>query len=492
MTRVLRRLTTLVVPLLFATACSGGHGGSVPAGPSSVIPDAGHTRAVRDVTPADLHAGGTSALGLGLSGGVQPVGLASNIQQPLPSTTSILGNYGGSANVYYCQTQDVFAKQSFIGANTAAATGACAPLGSPSTGLGGRVDPVDFVGTVQALTIADYTAYKANREPTTGTNFGEPFEAPMSGSAIAFAYKPTDFPGLAGNRLKLSKWSYCAIANGTVTDWNDAAITADNGGTSVTGGTSLPITFLYRSDADGINVALQRHLGKNCNGFGAVAPYNAAPYEDRHVEREAKWTGAAASPTWTGPVTGGFTGVATNALLQQTIQQGHGAVGYVEAQGIPLSGKPHLSAATLQNDADYTSATPGTTFADPLVQTSVQDAFANVNKGAITKGGGDDTDGDNDTHIGTSRPECVLFVRPGRYTKPEAADAYPIVEVEYLAFVGANNAHLANDQTLLSYITSGNADATLVSDGYATLPADVKAEIATAVAGTKHKAPCIQ
>ena len=491
MNREVRRLLALVVPLLFVTACSGGHGGSSPADPS-FIPGAGHARTVRDVTPADLHAGGTSSLGLGLSGGVQPVGLASNIQQPLPSTTSVLGNYGGTANVYYCQTQDVFAKQSFIGANPTAATGPCAPLGSPSTGLGGRVDPVDFVGATEAVTQADYTTYKADREPATGTNFGEPFEAPVSGSAIAFAYKPTDFPGLAGNRLKLSVWSYCAIANGTVTDWNDAAITADNGGTSVTGGTSLPIAFKFRSDVDGINLNLQRHLKTMCAAFFAVPKYNTAPYQG--TGRDATWHGSTPSSTWTGPTTGGFTGVATNALLQQTIQQGHGALGYVEAQGIPISGKPHLSAALLQNAADFVSSTPGTTFADPLVQTSVQDAFSNVGSFAIIKGGAGDFTNflAFPKTLGTTRPECVLYLWSDFYVIPTKADAYPIVEVQYLAFVGAHNGHLADSQTLLSYITSGGADTQLVADGYATMPASVKTAVANAATGAGGKTPCVQ
>ena len=32
--------------------------------------------------------------------------------------------------------------------------------------------------------------------------------------------------------MKLSTWTYCAVANGTIGYWDDPAITADNGGTA--------------------------------------------------------------------------------------------------------------------------------------------------------------------------------------------------------------------------------------------------------------------
>jgi ABC-type phosphate transport system substrate-binding protein len=477
------------------TACSG-RGGSSPALPNSAAP-ANHARVVRDISPNDLHAGGTSSLGFAFAGDNQPMGSAVNTQQPGPLPGSILNGFNTASSAYYCQTGDAFAKQSYIGAAPTAAAAACANYGDTPTGFGARQDPLDFVAVTQGITTAEYATYKADREPATGTNYGEPFEAPVSADAIAFGYRPGDFAGLtAGKRLKLSRWTYCAIANGTIADWNDPAITADNGG-SVTAGASLPLTFIYRTDADGINLNLQRHLTAVCpEGDEWHAPYNAAPYENLSAHRDAQWTGGAPSATWTGPTTGHFQGVALDIFVLITVQAQAGAIGYEQAEEIPNAGFPRIDGALVQNSADYHSSHPGTTFVDPLAQPAVQASLALVNSlgtYAIRYGGAGDAGfgTDQPSQLGTSRPECVLYVKPITYVNPQNAAAYPIVELQYLLFLGQNNVHGATDQKLVSYLTAtgGGADTTFTTTGYATMPTAIKAAVTSAATGTN---PCLK
>lgn len=488
MTRAMRRIITLAIPLLLATACS--HGGQSPMPSTPGGNPSGQARTVKDVTASDLHAGGTAELTFALNGDAQPAGLASNASQPLPQPGSLLAQFGGTGYAFYCTTGDIFAKQSFIGANTTAATAACGAASQTPTGIGGRVDPPDFVVATQGLTTADYTAYKANRQPATGTNFGEPFEAPIAASAIGLAYKPSNLIGLTG-RLKLSRWSYCAIANGTITDWSDAAITADNGNVSVTAGASLPLKFVYRSDADGTNLALQRHLSEVCSTYWH-APYSAAPYQN--VGRSAAWTGGTPSTTWTGN-TGANTVAATTSSgqLQRVQARLNGTAAFAVAEEFAHLGAPKVDAALLQDENDYDSWQPGTVYADALAQANVQVALSNVESDDIRLGGaGDAGFGSNQpTLLATTRPECVLYVRPNSYVNPEQVNAYPIVEISYAIFPGKSNPHLADDKTLVAFLAAsgGAADTALVNGGYATLPTAIKSAVANAVTGTN---PCIQ
>ena len=100
--------------------------------------------------------------------------------------------------------------------------------------------------------------------------------------------------------IKLSTWTYCAIANGTISNWNDPAITADNG-TSVTGGTSEPITFYFRSDSAASTQNFTNHLNTACN-VTWKKPYNKSPYQS--AGHSAAWTFGVNSK-WPGPGSSG-------------------------------------------------------------------------------------------------------------------------------------------------------------------------------------------
>ena len=180
-----------------------------------------------------------------------------HLQEPARSSAA----YGGTGTIYYCLTGSGFGRSEFE-SNNGTATVACAGLGDPATGFGGRQDPLDFVGSDVAMAstecCASGTTY-ANGRLSGSVQWGQPFELPSIGGPIVYGYRPGDFPSV---KIKLSTWTYCAIANGTIGDWNDPAITQDNGG-SVTGGVSEPITFYYplRQERHDLSLYLSPHSG---------------------------------------------------------------------------------------------------------------------------------------------------------------------------------------------------------------------------------------
>ncbi len=72
--------------------------------------------------------------------------------------------------------------------------------------------------------------------------------------------------------LVLSAATYCKIFEGQITNWNDAAITADNGGVSLQDPAeasagfsfSVPLVLVGRSDSSGSTSIFTRHIGAQC------------------------------------------------------------------------------------------------------------------------------------------------------------------------------------------------------------------------------------
>jgi ABC-type phosphate transport system substrate-binding protein len=73
--------------------------------------------------------------------------------------------------------------------------------------------------------------------------------------------------------LRLSPTTYCKIFNGIITNWNDPALTVDNGGVSLAdpndpnnGSWSVPLQIVGRSDSAGATSIFTRHLANVCAG----------------------------------------------------------------------------------------------------------------------------------------------------------------------------------------------------------------------------------
>ena len=477
--RLAKAIVFAAIPSLLMTACGGGNN-ATPAittqSHTSGAPVAGGVAAssvarnanMYDTSSSDLHGGGATFPAQAYNGASQPVGLFTD-NQPLPASNSLFdqSHYGGTANIYYCLTGSGFGRSVFTGANTAGSTAACAALGQTATGFGGRQDPPDFAGTDQAMATTDYQQYLSARETgVQGSGQGEPFEMASIAGPIVFPYTQSQLPGLGTNTLKLSTWTYCAIANGTVTNWNDPAIKKDNGGK--TANSNLAITFVYRSDSSGTSYLFQNHLNTVCGSTWA-APYNAPPYENDSVGRTALW-GKGTSTHWLGPTTGNFIGESGNPGVVAEIQSVTGATGYAEGAYIPGTG---LTQAKLRNSlGQFESPTNASAVAAAVgtMKTIMGAAYDNPVAGGL----------------GSSRSDCVFFVDPNSFDNPTASGSYPIVGSSYLLFYGKNQiaGHYTNLHKLAAYMMSSGASTLENSLEYHTLPSAIRSQEIAAINGT--------
>ncbi len=478
MRKLVVTLTLAAVPGLIFSACNGGAGSSGSATLPNV-PAAAHHVHPADNGPQDLHAGGATFPAYAYNLANQPVGNYNNPQEP-PGEGSLFYAAPTQGTAYYCLTGSGAGRKAFEGGPGDAGappTGPCAPLGATPTGFGGRVDPLDFVGTDAAMPSTEYPTYVQYREPASGEQWGEPFEFPTLGGPVVYGFRPKDFQAQV-SQIKLSRWTFCAIANGTISNWNDPAITADNG-KSITGGVAQTITYFFRSDSSGTTFVYTTDLNAACN-LSWKAPYNAPPYESSG--HSAAWT-FGISTTWPGPGSvsdpnPNFIGESGNPGVLAAVQSTPFATGYLEG-AYAKSANPHVGQALLQNGYRHGKAL----FVDPTNAAAVAGALAKVTSAAIDYGGGSDG-----MPLGTSKPWCILFIPPSNFDLPPAK-TYPIVGVSYMLFYGHNNGvHLQDKKTLIKYMTSTAADNVLSPLEYTALPASIHTAVRNALKGVGHPA----
>ena len=447
-----------------------------------------------DLTAHDLHAGGATSGAVAFNGGSQPVGNALTLTgQPNPQAPPAEGTLFGvvknpqGGTIYYCLTSSGSGRAAFEGgpgAASAPATGPCAPLGVKPTGYGARVDPLDFAASDVALASTDYATYKTYREPASGTKWGEPVELPSFAGQIVFSYRPQDFAKTYYTRVHLSTWTACAIANGTISDWNDPAITADNGA-SVTKGVSAPITFYFRSDNAATSYFLTYHLNSVCNRAWEK-PYNSRPYQ--YTGHSAAWAYGYNS-IWPGPGSAAlpnarFVGVIGNPGVIAAIQSTPFGFGYVEGAWAKTADPP-IAQAYVQSGSHRHSPI----WSDPTSSADTSARLAAVTNASITYGGGSD-----EVPLPTSRPECILYIDPLHFAGGGAPKgAYPIVEIGYLLFYGNNNGvHTFAKRHLLHFLSTASARKIETAFGYTALGSSLQNAIDQAVQGGHGHAPCVQ
>ncbi|HEY1429397.1 MAG TPA: substrate-binding domain-containing protein [Candidatus Tumulicola sp.] len=481
MNRTVAMLAAAGACALSLSACNGGASSSNGV---SALPQAhgilGRAKPY-DNGPQDLHAGGADIPAYAYNVGNQPVGNYNDAQSP-PGAGSLFYSAPTSGTIYYCQNNSGDGRKVFEGgpgADPVPATGPCAALGQTATGFGGRQDPLDFAGTATALASTEYATYKEYREPSTGTTWGEPFEFPQIGNEIVFGYTAKNF---SIPQIKLSTWTYCAISNGTISDWNDPAITADNGA-SVTGGNAEPVTFFFRSDSASSTTEFTNHLNVACNTTWK-APYNKAPYESSG--HSAAWTFGANS-TWPGPGSSGdpnpnYIGAVGDPGILNGIQANKFATGYVVG-GYVKPATPPVAQAILQNG----QAGKNPIWVDPTDKKAVAGALKKVTAANIDYGEGSDG-----VPLGTTRPECVLYIDPKYFVSPPKR-TYPIVGISYLLFYGKNNdSHTQDKIALIEYLESPKSTKVIKRLEYTPLASSVQKAVVTALNGGSSHGPCVQ
>lgn len=477
MRNILATLALAAVPALLISACSGNASGTgVSTVPNVPLSGANHRIRPND-TPADLEAGGATFPAYGYNLGSQPVGSGLSGSRPGPGAGSLFASYGGTGTIYYCLTGSGFGRSEFE-TNNGTATKACAALGASPNGFGARQDPLDFAASDVAMAstecCATGTTYNTGRIAVT-PSYGQPFEFPAIGGPITYGYVASNF---TRKTIKLSQWTYCAITNGTIGNWNDAAISKDNGG-SVTGGKSEPITFFYRSDKSGTSYLFTNHLAGACN-VTFPAPYNAAPYAS--ASRSAAW-GFGVNQQWPGPngpqASGStFTGESGNPGVLAAIQATAFGTGYVEGAWAKSAQSPPVAQAYLQ-DTNFDA-----TFISPTNKSAVSQALRKVTQGNITYGGGSDG-----SSLQSTAPWCQLYLDPNLWALP-GAKAYPIVGVSYLLFYGKNQGvHLPDKKTLIKFMVSSAATSIIQGLEYAPTSSGIHKAVLAALNGSAGGGP---
>jgi len=139
------------------------------------------------------------------------------------------------------------------------------------------------------ISASDLSTYNSTAAPTTKAAI----QIPMYVLPVAVAYAPaygkimtgTGVQNLTFNvkvphadgtgGLRMKKATYCGIFNGTITNWNDAALKADNGGQSLMSTndnltrwntTGVPIKLIGRNENSGTTNIFTRHLSAVCGG----------------------------------------------------------------------------------------------------------------------------------------------------------------------------------------------------------------------------------
>jgi ABC-type phosphate transport system substrate-binding protein len=487
MSKTLATLALAALPALVLSACNGNAGGTTGLTPSAPNASTGahHGRIHRNLD-ANLHSGGATFPAYGYNLGAQPVGTPGP-GQPTPGPGSILAEAGTQGTVFYCLTGSGFGRKEFE-ADNGTATMPCAALGESPSGFGGEEDPLDFVGSDVAMPsteccVSGTTYY--NGRLTGSVTWGQPFELPTFGGPIVFPYNEDGFTGVPGSRyMQLSTWTYCAIANGTISNWNDPAITADNDGQSVTGGVNETLDFYFRSDSSGTTYLTTNKLNHTCNG-GWKAPYNKSPYQDISKGRDASWT-FGVSMLWPGPGSSGdpntrFTGESGNPGVVAGIQSNEWGTGY--AEGAWVASSPAGSYGTLEQASLLDTSNKH--FVSPTNAADVAKALSKATK--IDFGGGSDGN-----PLGSTTPWCQLYLPPTEFVNPPAG-AYPLVGLSYWLFYGNNNGiHVPDKKTLIEFIASKSADNLLKPLEYTALSTKVHSAILKALKGSGSQTACLQ
>jgi phosphate transport system substrate-binding protein len=271
---------------------------------------------------------------------------------------------------------------------------------------------VDFAGSDSALNATQAAAAK-----TTRCAGADALNLPLVTGPIALAYNVPGVSNLVVDASALAK-----IFSGTVTKWNDPALTALNAGVALP---DLAIQPVHRAEDSGTTENFTKYL-------------KAAAAADWKFD---------AAKAWPSGITGGIAANGSDGVAQE-VKGKEGTIGYVE-WGFATDNK--LSVAKVDNG----SGTP--------VELTGESAGKAVAAATV---------------IGTGKD---LALKLDYATK--AAGAYPIILVTYEIVCSANNgAALPVLKSFLGYAAT-KGQATLAEVGAAPLPAEIQTKVVAAIQG---------
>ncbi|WP_442938677.1 PstS family phosphate ABC transporter substrate-binding protein [Nostoc sp.] len=257
---------------------------------------------------------------------------------------------------------------------------------------------------------------------------------PVVGVGITLAYNPTGLTVPKGG-IKLSRASYCGILNGSITNWSNKSISADNGGQIAL---NLPIKVVVRSDSSGSTFVLSSHLNIACKA--AATPGIPSAYVwNRGVGKTVSWPSSFIAATG----------------VPKAIATTKGAIGYVDS-ATRLANK--LPAALLRNKAGNYTAPSTDAITEALLGGTVVKYGTNPNN---------------------------RLIRIDNLNDPSRPNAYPISTATYFLFYDIySDATIINGIKTLTTLASEPVAADFVASlGYAPLPASIKT-VSTGVVNT--------
>ncbi|HEV2640804.1 MAG TPA: phosphate ABC transporter substrate-binding protein PstS [Actinocrinis sp.] len=267
----------------------------------------------------------------------------------------------------------------------------------------------------QALVAGSDYPLSSTQQPTANTHCGSgstAIDIPAVPGAIAIIF---NVPGVT--TLNLSAKNLVAIFSGTITNWNDAAIKADNPSANLP---NLPIQTFHRADTSGTSFNFSNYL----NGLVSTAP--------------------AANKQF--PYTAG-TGETGSSALAAKVKATSGGIGYAE-----------YSYAT-SNSLSYAEVSNASGAFVPLTQTNANNFIA---KAKVAQTG-------SDTRLNFD----YTYADPAAY--PAVLVTYEIV----CSSGNAGNAALIKG--FLNYVVSPAAQGELTGLGYVPLPSAIATADATAI-----------
>jgi ABC-type phosphate transport system substrate-binding protein len=231
-------------------------------------------------------------------------------------------------------------------------------------------------------------------------------QIPLFASGVGIQYNTPNFAGT----LRLSEESFCGIFTGSITKWDDARITADNG-VDVSGGTGADIRVVTRADSSGTTFVFTNGLNAVCDGT-----------------RGNLYTGGAVtSPEAFPPKTFFFRGSGNSTVAIAVAAQRH-AIGYV-SNDFSQTTQPILRTSTPVTLLDNNGAGPNSITIQANRDYSTRPAASVENlSGAFVRPGRKNVTaavGSLTPPTGAAKLDPENWAIAGLQPDPAAANAYP-------------------------------------------------------------------
>jgi len=344
-----------------------------------------------------------------------------------------------------------------------------------------------FSGSDDVWNLADQIAWNAAGGPA--SKYGNLVQIPAVAGAVTIILNGKDGTGANLNQngaavsgsssaINLTRQAVCGIFSGHITKWNNAILTASNGGVAMGTG---QITVAHRFDGSGTTFLLTNGLQEQCRAVSgpnsesdATIVSYAFPWGDTSAcptlpprgANKVNWPDQASTgcPVSTAPTGSVFTNPGSNGsqALVNTVVATPGAIGYVSPDFAKPANPAGPITANLQNEWDVSTNTSGTpTFVAPTVL-ATKAALSSVTP----------------VFDATTRGNPLAWSLQGTVPNPTLSTAYPLAGFSWLELYQCYNSLNNVPQQLAGFLyglytasgTGPGVQAIIESNGFAQVP----------------------